>query len=75
MADPVFADTFARCWKFGQSEEPANSKRFDRLMRRSHMLSDDSESSDSIVLEATRVLEMIKKVLKDTESVPKEEPE
>jgi hypothetical protein len=26
-----FADTFARCWKFEQSERAANSKRFDEL--------------------------------------------
>lgn len=27
----LFADTFLRCWKFGQSETPENSVRFDRL--------------------------------------------
>jgi hypothetical protein len=28
-----FADTFARCWKFEQSERGANSNRFDELQR------------------------------------------
>lgn len=27
----LFADTFLRCWQFGQSEEPANAARFDAL--------------------------------------------
>src|SRR5262245_57243832 len=27
--DFYFADTFSQCWKFGQSEEPSNSKMFD----------------------------------------------
>ena len=31
VADPLFADTFCLCWKFGQSELPANAARFDRL--------------------------------------------
>ena len=30
--DLLFADTFRRCWKFGQSELPGNAKRFDQLM-------------------------------------------
>jgi hypothetical protein len=30
---PLFADMFQRCWKFGQSEEPANSKQFDELQQ------------------------------------------
>jgi hypothetical protein len=29
--DPLFADMFCRCWKFGQSEQPANAQRFDAL--------------------------------------------
>jgi hypothetical protein len=29
-----FADTFLRCWKFGESEEPHNSKRWDDLCLR-----------------------------------------
>ncbi len=31
VADPLFADTFSLCWKFGQAAAPANSARFDRL--------------------------------------------
>jgi hypothetical protein len=31
FAEPLFADTFLMCWKFGQSEIPANSARFDAL--------------------------------------------
>ncbi len=30
----VFRDTFCRCWKFGQSEMPGNSERFDKLLIR-----------------------------------------
>lgn len=30
-ADRMFADTFARCWKFGQAEWPGNARRFDTL--------------------------------------------
>jgi hypothetical protein len=26
-----FADTFSRCWKFGQADEPSRAARFDRL--------------------------------------------
>jgi hypothetical protein len=29
--DDLFADTFARCWKFGESKAVANSDEFDRL--------------------------------------------
>jgi hypothetical protein len=29
----LFGDTFARCWKVGQSEEAANAARFDDLRR------------------------------------------
>ena len=28
----VFADTFSRCWKFGQADEAPNSARFDALL-------------------------------------------
>ena len=31
-ANPVFADTFTRCWKFGQADEAPNSARFDALL-------------------------------------------
>lgn len=31
LSNPLFADTFLRCWKFGQSEEFDNSERFDNL--------------------------------------------
>lgn len=30
-SNPLFATTFARCWKFGESETTANAKRFDQL--------------------------------------------
>jgi hypothetical protein len=30
-ADPLFADTFVRCWKLGEAKESANAERFDRL--------------------------------------------
>jgi hypothetical protein len=33
VADPLFADTFSLCWKFGQAEIPANAARFDVLLR------------------------------------------
>ena len=29
--DPLFTDCFARCWSFGQTEEPANRERFEAL--------------------------------------------
>ncbi len=29
--DPLFADTFSRCWKAGQSDVTSNSERFDQL--------------------------------------------
>jgi hypothetical protein len=29
--DRLFADMVARCWKYGQAEEPARAARFDRL--------------------------------------------
>jgi hypothetical protein len=29
----AFAATFASCWKFGQSEQPRNARRFDALQR------------------------------------------
>lgn len=32
-ANRLFADTFSRCWKYGQSEEPINAERFDALKR------------------------------------------
>jgi hypothetical protein len=34
LADPLFADTFQRCWPHGQSEEPRNAKRFVALQKR-----------------------------------------
>jgi hypothetical protein len=33
VTDPLFADTFSLCWKYGQSEIPGNSARFDGLIR------------------------------------------
>ncbi len=32
MTDPFFAETVSWCSKFGQTEEPKNSRRFDRLL-------------------------------------------
>jgi hypothetical protein len=34
LADALFADTFQRCWKFGEAEAPGNAERFDNLLRR-----------------------------------------
>jgi hypothetical protein len=34
LADPLFADTFQRCWPFGQSEQPDNAERFAALRSR-----------------------------------------
>jgi hypothetical protein len=34
LKDPLFGDMFLRCWKFGQSDEPANAERFDALRQR-----------------------------------------
>ncbi len=34
LADPLFADTFQRCWTFGQSKEPGNVERFVALTHR-----------------------------------------
>src|SRR5688500_16895938 len=34
VTDPLFADTFSRCWQFGQSEHPGNSERFKALKAR-----------------------------------------
>jgi hypothetical protein len=31
VRDPLFADTFSLCWKYGQSALPANAARFDAL--------------------------------------------
>jgi hypothetical protein len=32
-SSPCFADTFAKCWQFGQAELPPNSSRFRALMK------------------------------------------
>lgn len=34
LADPLFADTFGRCWAMGQAEEPGNAERFAALQER-----------------------------------------
>ena len=34
LAVPLFGDTFLRCWKFGESNEPINAKRFNLLGKR-----------------------------------------
>jgi hypothetical protein len=34
LADPLFADLFLRCWKFGQSEEADSAVRLDALRAR-----------------------------------------
>ncbi len=31
LAKELFADTFSRCWKFGQAKEPGRTERFDEL--------------------------------------------
>jgi len=33
----LFADTFARCWKFGQSKQEGNAKLFDGLQKKCHL--------------------------------------
>jgi hypothetical protein len=30
--NPVFADTFSRCWKYGQADEAPHAARFDALL-------------------------------------------
>jgi len=32
LKEPLFAETFTWCWKFGQSEEPENAEQFDKLI-------------------------------------------
>ena len=32
---PIFGDTFSRCWKFDQAEQPENAKRWDKLLNES----------------------------------------
>ena len=34
LADRRFADTFCWCWRFGESDKPANAVRFDALKAR-----------------------------------------
>jgi hypothetical protein len=34
LADPMFGDTFQRCWQFGQAKEAGNAERFVSLTRR-----------------------------------------
>ena len=34
LTDPMFADTFRRCWRFGQTPEPGNAEQFTRLAER-----------------------------------------
>ena len=34
LADRRFADTFCWCWRFGESDKPANAARFDALKAR-----------------------------------------
>jgi hypothetical protein len=36
--DALFADTFSRCWKFGQSEEAGNSKAWEALAKQAGKL-------------------------------------
>ncbi len=31
LAEPLFGETFLTCWKLGQSAEPDNAARFDRI--------------------------------------------
>jgi hypothetical protein len=41
----VFADTFSRCWKFGQADDAPNSARFDALLEYVRQTSAGSTSS------------------------------
>src|SRR5262249_42643862 len=34
LADRLFGDTFLRCWRTGQADDPAHSARFDSLVQR-----------------------------------------
>jgi len=34
LANKQFANTFSRCWKFGEAQRPENSERFDSLKSR-----------------------------------------
>jgi hypothetical protein len=34
VSEPVFGETFSRCWQFGQASEPAHSERFLALLSR-----------------------------------------
>lgn len=34
QTNPLFADTFLRCWQFGQSAEPESARRFESLRQR-----------------------------------------
>jgi hypothetical protein len=34
VADPLFGDTFRRCWQFGQALEPGNAERYTALAER-----------------------------------------
>jgi hypothetical protein len=45
IRDARFADTFARCWKFGQAELPGNADRFDVLRARCVALAESSKST------------------------------
>jgi hypothetical protein len=40
IADSLFADTFTRCWKFGNSKLPQNACRFDALRERFGRMAD-----------------------------------
>ena len=40
----VFADTFARCWKFGQADEAPHSSRFDALLDYVRLRASDSSA-------------------------------
>jgi len=44
LADPRFADTFQRCWRFGQADERGNAERFKRLKQRLRQQSGNGES-------------------------------
>jgi hypothetical protein len=43
LADPLFADTFRRCWQLGQALEPGNAERFVALAD-SHSSSTSAET-------------------------------
>ena len=48
MADPLFGDTFERCWQLGQALEPGNAERYTALSERlaAHMQAERGAAAD-----------------------------